>query len=329
MGRVTTDSPTTAVRPGSERLSLMTKVARLYHEQGVRQPEIADRLGLSQSRVSRLLKEAVTLGIVRTVVVSPLGTFTDLEDAVRDRFGLRDVVVAESSGDDEASTLSTIGSAAASYLEATLRASDTVGISSWSSSLLATVDAMMPRPQRAASTIVQVIGGVGNPSVQVKATHLTERLASVTGAEPLFLAAPGVVASKVVRDSLIADPYIASVAEMWSRLTVLLVGVGSLQPSPLLKDSGNTVSDDEMARLRELGAVGDVCLRFFDAEGRLVHSALDDRVLGLSVDELRSVPRRVGVAGGARKVEAVRAALHGGWLDVLVTDDRTARSLLD
>ena len=321
--------PSSASRPVGERLSLMTKVARLYHEQGLRQPEIATRLNVSQSRVSRLLKEAVAVGIVRTVVVSPAGAHPELEDAVRDRFGLKDVVIADAGGDDEASLLSTIGSAGATYLETTLRASDRIGISSWSSSLLATVDSMMPRPQRSAATIVQVIGGVGNPSVQVKATHLTERLASVTGAEPVFLTAPGLVASKVVRDSLIADPYIASVAETWKDLSVLLVGVGSLQPSALLKDSGNTVSETEMAHLRELGAVGDVCLRFFDAEGRLVESSLNDRVLGLSVDELRAVPRRIGIAGGARKVDAIRAALSGGWLDVLVTDDRTALRLLD
>lgn len=327
------DRAVQAEKPGTringERLSLLTKVARLYHEQGVRQPEIADRLSISQSRVSRLLKEAVTLGVVRTVVVPPVGVYPELEDALQTRYELRDVVVADSGGQDEMSVLSAIGGAGAAYLETTLHADDQVGISSWSASLLAVVDAMAPRPTRSARSIVQVIGGVGHASVQVKATRLTERLASVTGAEPVFLPAPGLVANKVVRDSLFTDPPIASVVSAWQHLTVLLVGIGSLRPSPLLKESGNTLSEEEMTRLRELGAVGDVCLRFFDADGALVESPLNDRVLGLSVDELRRVPRRVAVAGGERKVDAIRATLQGRWVDVLITDNWTARALLE
>lgn len=318
-----------ATRINGERLSLLTKVARLYHEQGVRQPEIADRLSISQSRVSRLLKEAVSLGVVRTVVVPPVGVYPELEDALQAEFGLRDVVVAHSDDEDEMSVLNAIGGAGAAYLETTLHADDQVGISSWSASLLAVVDAMAPRPTRSARSIVQVIGGVGHASVQVKATRLTERLASVTGAEPVFLPAPGLVANKIVRDSLVADPPISSVVAAWQHLTVLLIGIGSLRPSPLLQESGNTVSEEEMTRLRELGAVGDVCLRFFNAEGNLVESPLNDRVLGVSVDELRRVPRRIAVAGGERKVDAIWAALRGQWVDVLITDNWTARALLE
>ena len=103
------------------RLSLLVKAARMYHEEGILQPEIADRLSISQSRVSRLLKEAQRLGIVRTVVVTPPGYFSELEGAVREAFGLRDVIVAEAASDDEAGILSAVGSAAAAYLENTLQ----------------------------------------------------------------------------------------------------------------------------------------------------------------------------------------------------------------
>src|SRR4051794_21432345 len=89
----------------ADRVALLVKVARLYHEQGVRQPDIAERLHMSQSRVSRLLKEAAEAGIVRTVVVPPPGAHADLEDAVRDRYGLTDVVVADTGGADEAGTV--------------------------------------------------------------------------------------------------------------------------------------------------------------------------------------------------------------------------------
>ncbi|MCX7522708.1 MarR family transcriptional regulator [Microbacterium sp. STN6] len=316
-----------ASRLATDRMSLLTKIARMYHEQGMRQPEIAARLGISQSRVSRFLKEAVTLGVVRTVVVPPPGVYSELEDAVRDRYGLRDVVVAEAASDDDRALLNALGAAGAAYLETTLTGGDRVGLSSWSSTLLATVDKMSPRPKPTASAVVQVLGGVGNPAVQVQATRLTDRLARVTGADAQFLPVPGIVANSAVRDALLADPNVADVAAEWARLTVLLVGIGSLQPSPLLKDSGNAISETEQQRLRERGAVGDVCLRFFDAAGELVDTDLGDRVLGISVEQLRAIDRTVGIAGGERKHEAIRAAALGGWLDVLITDLATARFL--
>jgi DNA-binding transcriptional regulator LsrR (DeoR family) len=312
----------------NDRMSLLTKIARMYHEQGIRQPEIALRLHISQSRVSRFLKEAAALGVVRTIVVAPSGVHSELEEAVRDRYRLRDVVVADSSSEDDAALLAALGSAGAAYLETTLTGSDRVGISSWSATLLSAVDSMAPRTSRTAEMIVQVIGGVGNSTVQVKATHLTERLARVTGATAMFLPTPGVVSSRTVRDALLSDAYVADVVAEWARLTTLLVGIGSLQPSALLRDSGNAVSTADQDNLRKLGAVGDVCLSFFDADGKLVDADLHDRVVGIGSEALREVPRRISIAGGQRKHEAIRAAVLGRWVDVLITDVDTARFLL-
>ena len=322
------ESPVPPSRLSVDKLGLVTKIARMYHEQGIRQPEIAERLSISQSRVSRFLKEAVNLGVVRTIVVPPPGVHPELEDRVRLRFGLSDVVIADSHGADQYAIQSALGAAGAAYLETTLTGSDRIGISSWSSTLLATVDAMLPRTVRSAESIVQVLGGVGNPQVQMQATRLADRLAGVTGASTQFVAAPGIVASPALRDALLQDEYIAEVAAAWNELSLLLVGIGSLQPSPLLKDSGNSVSMDELEALRAAGAVGDVCLRFFDAHGDLVQSSLNERVLGISVDALRAVKRRVGIAGGESKHEAIRAAAAGGWVNVLITDVATAEFLV-
>lgn len=319
------------IRIAPERLPLVVKVARLYHEHGLRQPEIAARLNMSQSRVSRLLKEGVEAGIVRTIVVEPPGMFSDLEDQVRDAYGLRDVVVAggpDEAGESDAALLSAIGSAGARYLESTMLPSDRVGLSSWSASLLAVVDAMTPRTTRTAERIVQVIGGVGDPRAQVQATRLADRLAQVTGAEVHYFNAPGVVSSPEVRASLMSDPQIASIRAEWNGLTMALVGIGSVQPSALLVSSGNTLPEADLEALARLGAVGDVCLRFFDAQGVHVDTELVGRTLGIDEETLKAIPRRIGVAGGQRKHAAIRAALVGGWCNVLITDSRTARALL-
>lgn len=315
--------------PAPDQLRLLTKVARMYHERGLRQPQIASQLHISQPRVSRLLKQAAELGIVRTVVIPPTGVFTDLEEAIERRYAMRDVVVVDSAGDSDEDLVPALGAAAAVYLETTLAGGDRVGISSWSATLLTTVEAMRPRPIRVAEEVVQVIGGIGSAVAQVQATRLTGRLAEVTGARPLFLPAPGLVGSSSARATLASDPSVAEVMAAWDRLTMALLGVDSLEPSPLLGDGVSAVARPEQDGLRKMHAVGDICLRFFDKWGEPVPSTLDERVLGITTAQLLRVPRRVAVAGGQRKYAAIRAALRGGWLNVLITDLGVARRLVE
>ncbi|MFG1628205.1 sugar-binding transcriptional regulator [Kribbella sp. NPDC049227] len=324
------EGPRQGVRrqPSAEQLRLLTKVAKLYHEQGVRQPQIAAQLHISQPRVSRLLKQAVVAGIVRTVVIPPSGVHTELENAIEQRYGLREVIVVDASGEDDAHIIPALGAAASVYLETTLTGGDRIGISSWSSTLLATVESMTPRPTQVAEEVVQVLGGVGNPAAQARAARLVGRLADLTGAVPVLLPVPGLVGSVSAKRTLMKDPVVTEVMDAWSRLTLLLVGIGSLEPSPLLKESGNAMTAEDQKVLRDQDAVGDICLRFFDEAGQPVRSELDQRVLGLSAAQVRSDDlRSVGVAGGMRKYAAIRAALLGGWVDVLITDRSVAERL--
>lgn len=309
-----------------DRLRLLTRVARLYHEQGVRQPEIAHHLHLSQARVSRLLKEAGERGIIRTVVIPPAGVHSALEEELATRFDLVDVVVVdvEGSGPEVSAAL---GSGAAAYLDATLTGGDVIGVSSWSSTLLTTVEALPPKRTRVAERVVQVVGGVGSPEVQLEAARLTRRLADITGARAVFVPAPGLVGSAGLRDALMRDAALLEVRRQWTSLTLALIGIGTLQPSALLRRSGNGLKLEEQRELARLGAVGDVCLRYFDRQGRGVESSLDRRVVGIDAADLRSVPRRVGVAGGLDKAEAILGAVRGQWINILVTDLGVARLL--
>ncbi|WP_327581579.1 sugar-binding transcriptional regulator [Nonomuraea sp. NBC_00507] len=311
----------------AERMRLLVRVARLYHEHGVRQPQIAAQLHISQPRVSRLLKEAAELGIVRTVVVVPSGVHALLEEDLERKYGLQQIVVVDALGDDR-EVVAALGVAGATYLDTTLIGGEHLGISSWSTSLLATVEAMQRRPVHVAEEVIQLLGGVGKGSAQVQATRLAAHLADLTGAEPVFLPAPGLVSSPAAREALLDDPVVRQVVEGWGRLTTVLVGIGSLDPSPLLRDSGNAISEEEMEAMRSLGAVGDVCLRFFDADGRPVSSPLEECVLGIPTADLLRVPRRIAIAGGRRKTAAIRAALRGGWVNTLITDVGVAEQLL-
>jgi DNA-binding transcriptional regulator LsrR (DeoR family) len=312
-----------------EQVRLMTKVARLYHEHDVRQPEIARRLHISQARVSRLLKQAEQDGIVRTTVIVPEGVQTGVEEALEERFGLREAVVVETLDDTEAGLMRDLGVAAARYLEASLTGGDVVGISSWSATLLAAVDALRPLPPRAgAERAVQLFGGVGNPGAEAHAARLTQRFAELTHARPAFMLAPGIADSLPAHEALLKDRFVRETLDGMSDVTLALVGIGALEPSSLLQSSGNIFAEDELAALGERGAVGDICLRFFDADGRRVESDVDRRVIGVTLDQLRSTDRCVGIAGGERKFEAIRGALLGRWINVLITDLVTAQRLL-
>ncbi|MDQ7908291.1 sugar-binding transcriptional regulator [Phytohabitans sp. ZYX-F-186] len=323
------DNVGTTRRPAysDDQIRLVAKVARMYHERNLRQTTIAEELHISQARVSRLLKRATEIGIVRTTVSLPPGVHTDLEEALEKRFDLREAVVVDAAGVDD--LLPALGAAAADYLETTLTGGDSVGISSWSASLLAAVERMRPSRNRVVDQVVQIVGGVGNPRVQIRANNLISRFASMTGADPLFMPAPAMLGTPAARDALLRDPTVAEVVQTWPKLTMALVGIGSLEPSPLLRESGNAIAEADRDALNNGGAVGDVCLRFFDAAGQAVNTPLDDRILGVSPEELQAIPRRIAVAGGPEKTTAIRGALLGKRVNVLITDLTVATDLVE
>jgi DNA-binding transcriptional regulator LsrR (DeoR family) len=310
-----------------DELRLMTKIARMYHTQGLRQADICEKLNIHQSTVSRVLKRAEREGIVRTIVSAPSGTHTEMEDALQERFGLVEANVVDSA-DDEEHIVRDLGAAAAYYIETTLKPDDVIGISCWSAALLAMVDAMRPNQRWKRARVVQILGGVGNPSAEFHATQLTRRLADLIGGTATLLPAPGVVGSVEAKQVLLADPFVKEAMDLFPAVTVALVGIGALEPSKALASSGNVFSPRELGLLAGAGAVGDICLRFFDEAGRPLKSELNERVISIELDQLARARRVVGVAGGRRKTAAIRGALAGRLVNVLITDLKAAERLL-
>ena len=308
-------------------LRLMTRAARLYYEEGLIQSEIANRLGITQVAVSRLLKKAEDHGIVRTTVVTPPGAFAELEELLEHRFGLSQVIIGEATSDSEEAVLAAIGSAAAQFLESTMKSGEVIGISSWSASLLSTVNQMHPIRKVEKCLVVQMLGGIGSPSAEQHANRLAVRLATLVRGEARFLPIPGIVGSTRAAKVLLQDPNVSSTLALLEKVTVALVGVGTLEPSSLVASSGNIFSREELETVRNHGAVGDICLRFYDANGHAVGGTLNDRVIGMTLEDLRRVPRSVAICGGKRKFHAILGAVRGKWINTLVTDQHTAQRL--
>jgi DNA-binding transcriptional regulator LsrR (DeoR family) len=309
-----------------DELRLVAKVARMYYIQELNQQAITEKLQLHQSTISRMLKKARTMNLVRFNIATPPGTFADLEDQLTSRFDLKDAVVVDCPAEGEA-MVRDLGTALAYFLETTLKPGKIVGISSWSRSLFAMVDALHPGEYCADGKVVQILGGVGNVGSEFHAIHLAQRLAGSIGATPVLLQSPAVVGSPEAQRVLSRDPAVQEASALFDKLDMALVGIGSMEPSKMLAVSGNIFSREERAELQRLGAVGDICFRFFDAEGEPIKSSLTKRVIGIDLVKLRACKRVVGVAGGVQKLQAILGALRGGLIDVIITDQRTAQAL--
>lgn len=310
-------------------LRLISRVAQMYHIEHKRQADIAKHLRLSQATVSRMLKRAEAEDIVRTTVIPPAGTYAEMEGALRERFNLPEAVVVDCSEDRDGAIMARIGEAAAHLLEVTLAPGEIIGVSSWSQTIFKTVENIHPQKSAQAKYVVQTLGGMGDPSVQTHATQLTTRLARLTGAEPKLLPVQGVTSSREARLLMMADPFVRETVDLFGSISLAIVGIGAVEPSELLARSGNIFSSRELADLADAGAVGDISLRFFDQKGRTVKTPLDERVIGISLEELAKVERVVALAGGEKKTAAIAGALRIGVIDTLVTDKFTAQRLID
>ncbi|MEY4996893.1 MAG: hypothetical protein RLY59_297 [Actinomycetota bacterium] len=313
-----------------DQLRMMTKVSHMYHTRGMVQIDIARSLGLSQARVSRLLSAAEDANIVRTVVVAPEGLNADLEDQLEATFGLLEAHVVDASGESESELAETLGRATAPIFQILPIDKKVIGFTSWSRSLRNLVSQLNRFPRISASAVVELLGGVGQPAVQHEAAVATERLSNLTDSEALFLRVPGVVPDSQMREALLDnDPHARRALKEMDNLDIALVGIGNCTIVPPLVGGDNFFTEEQFVRARSLGAVGEINLRFMDVNGTPISSELDELVVGVTLEQLKKSDRRIGVAGGASKRDAILAAVRGGWINVLVTDEETATYLIE
>ncbi|WP_213875825.1 sugar-binding transcriptional regulator [Pseudomonas sp. dw_358] len=311
-----------------EEQRLITKIASLYYEEGLKQSQISAQLDLSQSFISRALQRALQDGVVKITVMRPQGLHLELERELQQGYGVRRVIVVEATvPDDEESLKQAIGSAAAHYLETTLNSDDSIGISSWSSTIRAMVGHLHTQSGRqAAREVVQLLGGVGNKGA-FEATLLTQRLATLLNCPAYLLPSQSIEQSVQSKDRIMQMDEVREVLERFDSVTLAIVGIGELEPSQLLRNSGNYYTEEMLKVLAERGAVGDICLRYFDQNGQPVLDEDEEFVVSMALPKLHDVQRVLALAGGQRKVQAIRGALKGGFVDVLITDLVAAEGL--
>lgn len=298
--------------------------ARRYFIDGANKSNIALELGISRFKVARLLDFALRDGIVRIDVSAPPEIDIELSGELAARYGLRGAIVTRSIEGPEELQRSQLGRACAQLLTQTLEPSDVLGIS-WGRTLHSMVAHLSRLP---ACTVVQIVGGVPTLDLDVNSMELVRRVVECTGGPVYPLYVPLLVESPETAASLRRDPYVGRTIAMFDQLTRAVVGIGAWT------GSGSTVRaalpSDLAAELDAAGAVADVCSTVLDRDGReVVSKAVLGRLIAISPSQLRAVPDVLAIAGGEAKGPAIAAALRGGLIHRLITDEKAARLLLE
>ena len=312
----------------NEKSRLMIKVSKLYYESNLTQEVISCKLRLSRPTVSRLLRDALSTGIVKISIAQEPGSYPEIEREIEKRFGLLEVVVTDVGDPDSHDMVSPgLGIAAANYFSRVVQDGDIIGLT-WGSTLAAMVDNLQLEKKKNVE-VIQMVGGLGEPTADTHATDLVRRVSAMLGGTLRLLPAPGIVSTIETARLLRSEPYIAQALDAVKKVNIAFVGIGAPTRNSLLMRNQTIITWDEVNYIMEMGAVGEIGLQFFDQFGSLMHSDLDERIIGINLATLSSVSRVIGIAGGSEKFKAIIGAMRGHYINILITDLRTAKGLLD
>lgn len=311
-------------RMNEQELKLLVAVAERYHEFGRTQQQIADELKISRPKVSRLLARAREEGIVQIKVVNPFSQAQEIREQILKQYGLSDVLVIPSTVSDESLLIEKIGQAAAVHLAHNFIDGEIIGVGRGRT--VYQMVRFLPEKNLPRLSVVPLTGGLGQADAYFQVNELAHRAAGRLGGRCVYLYAPAMLQNGSNKKALYAEPHIRRAVELWDRLDWAVVGIGAVE-------SPHNAEYFKIMRylIKTFGAqeaVGDICLWHFDAQGR-IYARGETLLISITPEQLKRAKRVVAVAGGLKKVRAIRAALMGGLVNILVTDERTAVGLLE
>jgi deoxyribonucleoside regulator len=309
-----------------EKISRLVEVAKMYYQLDYSQLEIAKILGISRPTVSRLLVQAVEEGIVHIKICNPVEDVEKIAMQVKEKFQLKHCIVAPIPEYEDELIKEKLGESAANFLYDTVQTGDTIGIT-WGTTLYHLVKKIQPKNVKDV-TVVQLNGGVSYSESNTYSSEIINGLANAFNTTPHFLPVPAVVDHIVVKQAIIADRHVKKVLELGKRANIAIFTVGEPGEQSTLMHAGY-FTDSDIETLRSNGTVGDICSRFIDINGQITNEALNDRTIGTELSDLDGKEYGVLIAGGNTKVDGIIGALRGRHANVLITDQYTAKALLE
>jgi len=308
-------------------LRLISRILMLYYAENHSQAEIGRMLNLSTAKVNRLLKQARAEGMVEIKIHTPFEHLTALEKELEDVSGLKQAIVVPHLVENSDATLQSVGEAAAAFLLSQLREGDTICIGG-GRALYTLVNALVPDKKHNVE-VVPAIGGVQgryNTDVNSLAAELAYRL----GGTYLQLHAPAFTDSQDECETLYSMRQVKEVLGRAAQAQIALVGIGAVQPEDASYFQFTSMPDGDIKRIVEEDcAVGEILAHVYNAQGELCSPQYAQRVVGLSPKLIKKIPLSIGLAALEDKVLPVAAALRAGYLNVLVTDEVTAKAIIE
>jgi deoxyribonucleoside regulator len=308
-----------------EKLSKVIEAAKLYYLLDYNQNEIAKILGISRPTVSRLLQQAKSEGIVQITIMDPTEDVDNLALQLEKKFNLKKVIVASIPQFENHIIKNYLGEKAALYLHEIVKDHDIIGVT-WGTTLYHIAVELKQKFVKDVK-VVQLKGGVSHAETNTYASEILYLFGKAYNTTPHNLPLPAIVDHVVVKQAMEADRHIHKILELGKKANIAVFTMGSIKKDSLLFQMGYFTESDQKA-LNEK-AVGDICSRFFDKDGEVCNESLNERTLGVKLEDLRNKEYSILVAGGPNKIEGIYGALKGNYANVLITDQFSAKFLLD
>jgi len=311
--------------PKFDSIDQIIAIARMYYEGGLTQNEISRRVNLSCSTISRMLKKAKERGFVQTVVVDPFASSNNLQTQLKKMFGLKDTLVVNAYSSNPRTTKSLVCGAAADYIAELVKPGDILGIAP-STTTAELAKAMRPREMEKL-TAISISGCTYEHVIDEDVFSATRIIGKKLGAEIHFLYTPIIVSSTRIKEVYLSDSNTKMTMQMIEACNITVNSVGYLGRHSQFYRYGY-MDEATMTGLEKRRAVGCLCAHYYDINGIPVDRSLSERVIGITLEQLRAKEYSICVASGQEKVMALLGALRGGYVNVLIVDDATAKSIL-
>lgn len=307
-----------------EKITQYLEVAKRYYEQGQTQDHIAKEMGLSRPNISRILQYCKDKNIVQIKIVNPFIDFHDNELMLEQKYKLKKVLIAHAPNNGDNEILQAISSKAASYLNDIICDGDIIGVC-WGRTLYTIAKLLTPRMVKGVK-VVQLKGGVSYSSHQTHAKEIVDIFTQKFNAMGFYLPLPTLFSDLQTKQIVEKDPFIQDILNLGRQANIALFTVGGVNSDSILFKLGY-ISGRERRTL-EKQASGDIVSRLINDKGKICSLSLDERTNGIKLEELKAKDQRILVAGGQAKWPAIKAALTGGFANILITDQYTAHELL-
>ncbi|MGH3318390.1 MAG: sugar-binding transcriptional regulator [Nocardioidaceae bacterium] len=308
------------VRPAE--LVLAATIARRFYLDGRSKIEIADEFGLSRFKIARILTDAREQGLVHVDIRLPGTIDAELSSQLGSALELRRTIVIDTPPEPEASLRRHLAELTADLLTEIVTDDDVLGLT-WSRTIEETSLALT---RLAPCTVVQLAGTLAHPDRDTSTVEVVRQAASVGGGRAYPIYAPLVVPDAATAAALRGEPRITDAMSWFDELTKAVIAVGAWTPHHSTVWDAVTPAEQEDCLAR--GACAEVSGRLLDADGNALRTDLDDRVIAITLDQLRAVPEVVAIAAGAGRAAAAAAVVRAGFVDTLVTDASLAQAVL-